>query len=100
MPENMKISSLSQEVVRRMVNTGEMVCQADRNEILEKYISKLEISGYSKFQTSRILVAGLKGYEAKLSRARKEGRDIHIEARKSLAARARKKLTEKENWFK
>ena len=100
LPENTKISSLSQEVVRRMLNTSEMVRQEERNAILETFITKLRVSGYRQEQTKRIVEAGLKGYEGKLEKARKSGEDIHRSSKSTENLRYSKKLLEKSNWFK
>ena len=39
--ENMKTASLSQEVICRMLNVSEEIPQNERNEVLEKFISKI-----------------------------------------------------------
>ena len=100
LPSNTKVSSLSQDVIRRMLNTCELVHQEERNEIVEKFISKLRRSGYQQEQIVDIVSSGLKGYERKLARARKEGKCIHREARSTIKERFRKKITGKKNWFK
>ena len=48
MSDNSKMSTLSQDLIRRMMNTSEMLEQGERDRIIEKYIVKLEISGYSR----------------------------------------------------
>ena len=100
LPDNTKISSLSQDVVRRMLNTSELVPQEERNNIVEKFISKLRRSGYRKDQVKEIIKAGLKGYERKLEKAKKEGKSVHRDAKSTSKLRFKKKLTAKTNWFK
>ena len=100
MAENTKISSLSQDLVRRMLNTSEMVSQVHRNDIIEKYAKKLERSGYSKVQRRRIIEAGLKGYQAKVEKSEKTGIELHRAAKSTIAARYKKKLLDKTNWFR
>ena len=100
MPEGGKIASLSQDVVRRMQNTSEMLGQQERNEIVNKYISKLTTSGYKEKQVKEIIENGLKGYERKLSKARKDGREIHREAAETISTRQRKKLMARTTWYK
>jgi hypothetical protein len=46
MPENMKMSTLNQELVRRMMNMSELVPMSLRLNIVDKYGQKLTDSGY------------------------------------------------------
>ena len=46
MPENMRMATLNQEMVRRMVNTSELVEMPVRIEIIDNYCQKLCDSGY------------------------------------------------------
>ena len=98
--ENMKTASLSQEVIRRMLNMSEEIPQEERNEVLEKFISKMETSGYSQEKIKNIVISGLKGYETKLKRARIEKRGIHRDGKSNLGARTRKKLMAKTTRYK
>ena len=100
MPENTKNSTLSQEIIRRMMNTSELVSQGDRNQIVENFIVKMRKSGYNKDQIRNIVISGLKGYQTKLERSRKEGKDLHRDARSTAGLRYKKKLLSKANWFK
>ena len=100
MPENCKISTLSQDLIRRMLNTSEMVTQQERDEIVENYVTKLVVSGYSLEQIRNIIVSGLKGYQTRLERAARDGTKLHRPTRSTLAARQKKKLLSKTNWYK
>ena len=100
MAENSKNSTLSQDLIRRMLNTSELVPQSERNTIIENYIKKLKISGYSQEQTRSIIISGLKGYQTKLERSRKSGIKLHRSAKTTVNSRYKKKLTEKTNWFR
>ena len=100
MAERSKISSLSQDVIRRLQNNCKDTCQAEKNAIIETYIRKLKISGYSKSQIKEIISSGLKGYVTKVERAEEEGRSFHRGATQTLAGRQKKKLTQKTNWYK
>ena len=55
-------------------------------------------SGYSLAQTRKIVIRGIKGYEAKLKRCK--GARIHRTASESGGSRTRKKLIGKSSWFK
>ena len=97
---NQKRASLSQEVIRRMLNTSELVSQTERDTILEKFISRMEKSGYSKKQIRDITMSGLKGYETKRKRAAETGQELHRSGASTLQKRYKKKLTAKTNWYK
>ena len=100
MPQNTKTSTLSQEIVRRMMNTSELVNQIERNQIIEKFIKKLRRSGYDEKQIRNIVESGLKGYQSKLERSIVEGRDLHRDDKSTAGSRFKKKLLAKSNWFK
>ena len=100
LPESTKFSSLSQDLIRRMLHTSEIVSQQERNIIIEKYVNKLTISGYRQDQVKKIVEAGLRGYQAKLEKARKSGVKLHRSGKSTENLRYKKKLLEKNNWFK
>ena len=58
MPENMRMSTLNQEMTRRMMNTCELLEDANRIKIIDKYCQKLCNSGYAKEQVRRVVVGG------------------------------------------
>ena len=74
--------------------------RVERNENIECYIRKLKKSGYSEAQVRKIIISGLKGYEAKLDRARKLDRDIHRDAVAAKEKKFRKKIMAKTSWFR
>ena len=100
LPENTKISSLAQEISRRMFNTSEEIPQEERNTIIENYISKMRRSGYRQDQIENIVKAGLIGYERKLEKARGSEQGIHRSAKSTEGLRYKKKLLGKTSWFK
>ena len=100
MPEKSKISTLAQDLIRRMINTSEMVSQEERDGIIENYIDRLAVSGYSKAQIREIVQSGLLGYQTKLIKAEKAGENLHRGAASTLAQRQKKKLLEKVTWYK
>ena len=67
MPEGTRRATLNQEMIRRMVNTSEMVGMTKRLEIIDKYAQKLINSEYTLEQTRNAIIGGLKGYERLLS---------------------------------
>ena len=68
---------LSQEVVRRMLNTSEKVSQEVRNKILEEFCNMLERSGYGEEVRHKIITRGLKGYENLRSLDRRWIKPLH-----------------------
>ena len=104
MPENMKVASLNQEVIRRMMNTSEDLDISVRTEVVDEYAQKLFNSGFKLDQTRNILVGGLTGYERKLSLSKDNNnpkwKPLHQPAGFNIQARRRTKLLGKSNWFK
>ena len=100
MSESAKISAMSQEVVRRMCNTSDIVDQEMRDDIVDAFSAKLTRSGYSKQQVRTVIESGLKGYQNKLARCAKKGEMLHRPATSTATSRNRKKLLGKTNWFK
>ena len=50
MPENSKMATLNQELVRRMMNTSEDLVIEERIIVVDNYCQKLSNSGYKKGQ--------------------------------------------------
>ena len=70
MPEGVRRATLNQELVRRMVNTSEMVDIVKRVAVVDTYAQKLINSEYSLKETRDVIIGGLKGYERLLSLSR------------------------------
>ena len=101
MPEDSKMRSLSNDLIRRMLNTSKRVSVDKRLEIVYNFAQKLFNSGYKFEQVRKICIAGLKGYEKLLKAIQKPGgRKLHRTSGDSSSARAQKKLTEKNEWFR
>ena len=97
--ENVKVASLSQDLVRRMMNTSELLSTEERVKVVNEYSDNVRASGYSAKQTKKLVEAGLTGYERKLRKAESEGRFIHRSASDGVESRQRKKLLGREEWF-
>ena len=104
MPENIKIATLNQEVNRRMINKSKDLDVAIRLEVLDDFAQKIVNSGYGLQQTKNIMLGGLKGYECKLKLSldttNPKWHPLHPPAKYNITARRRKKILEKNNWFK
>ena len=97
--EKTKVSSLSQELIRRMKNTSESIQDDVRIEIVNDYSYQLLSSGYSHVQTRDIVEAGLKGYENILKKCKKGETRLHRSAEEGAGRRMKKKLLGKSIWF-
>ena len=62
LPNRVKMSTLSQETVRRMRNNGRNVDRKERLDILNIYTQKLVRSGYNEGTRKEILECGITGY--------------------------------------
>ena len=100
MGENIKISSLTEEVVRRNKRTSLQVDISKRVEIMNEYHRKLERSGYGQDQIRSIITAGLVGFERIVQKAAKNGTNVNRSAKEGAADRYRKKLLSRQCWFK
>ena len=100
MEENSKIGILGNEVVWRMCNTWGEDMDEVRNEVIDNYAVKLQTSGYSVEQSRRIILSGLRGYEARVRRRTEEGLPLYRTSEDSGATRAKKKILGKSTWFK
>ena len=98
--ENIKISSLTQEVIRLSKNTSEDVPMKTRGNIIDSFLEQLILSGYSHHASRRIMVNGLRGYERIRKLAAKTGGFINRPARVGKDGMRLKKLLGKSNWFK
>ena len=100
MSENPKVQCLSNDLVRRLLNTREQLPNSYRTEVVDGYGRKLMTSGYTKEQTRRILVNGIKGYMNKVARRRRNGTRTHLTAEESSHGRIHKKLLGQTLWYK
>ena len=100
MPENNKIQVLSNEMVRRLLNTEGDLPKEEYTKIVDDYAQKLSNSGYSITQIRRIIVSGIRGYGGKVNRSKELGMELRRTAHRSQGARSIKKLTGKTTWFR
>ena len=101
----MRISSLTAEVMRRMMNVSELLPDSERVKVLDSYAQKMANSGYKLVTIRRVLIGGLKGYESRLARSKLKKSDarwksLHESSEASWGSRWRKKLLGKTTWFK
>ena len=99
LPEKSKISSLSNDMLRRMKNVSELLDQETRNIVVDNYARRLLMSGYKRDQVRQIAEAGLSGYERVVKLASQGKTRIHRSVASTSAARYKKKLVGKSTWF-
>ena len=90
--ENSKSQILANDLIRRLGNTDTRQPRSVLENVVDQFGRKLMTSGYSLIQARRITISGLKGWERKLERARREGRGIFRSSEDSLSGRIKKKL--------
>ena len=100
MAENPKQQILSNDLIRRLLNTSEELGAGAICKVVDQYAQDLLNSGFRKEQTRKILLNGIKGYEAKKKRRAAEGRSLRSTAQGSRGSRIKKKLLGKSNWYK
>ena len=100
MADSAKEAILSQEVLRRMLNTSEEESQTTRDNILKKFEERMKISGYDTPQRGKIMKRGLIGYEKMKEDCRRKIRPLHRPGSTTTAVRYKKKLLGKCNWYK
>ena len=70
--ENTKVASLTQEVVRVMLNCSEDLEDSKRVEHINNLSVKMKTSGYNTQFIRKVMLAGIKSYEKKLKNSRLE----------------------------
>ena len=100
MAENPKLQILSNDLIRRLLNTSEELGVGARCTVVDQYAQKLLNSGFRREQTRKILLNGIKGCEANKQRRAAEGRSLRSTAQGSRGSRIKKKLLGKSSWYK
>ena len=100
MGEDANVQVVSNDLVRRLLNSSEDLGKAAKIKIVDEYTQKLANSGYKGEQLKKIITNGIKGYEGKRRRALIAGRELHRTAKESQGARAKKKLLSRTTWFR
>ena len=99
LPNRMKLTVLSQEVIRRERNTSRLVDLNVRHEIRNKFMMKLRKSGYGPKQRVKIMLSGLRGYYWMCENEDIGGRRINQTRSEGASVRRIKKTIGKTNWF-
>ena len=100
LPEKMKMTTLSQEVIRIMRNISRECKIDERIKSLDKFMTKLKLSGYGKKQREDILKAGVLGYYRKVEREEMGKGHMNRPREEGEEERELDKLLGASNWYK
>ena len=103
--DSTKLSSLSQEVVRRLLNTSRRLEDTVRMETLETFSQKMRNSGHTMGYIEKALLSGITNYERKvnnsnLPRTHHPYKPLHMDSNYKAVGRWKKKVMAKETWYK
>ena len=76
-PWQTKRSTLTQEGVRRLLNTSSNSSEMIRNTIMEQWDHKMNLSGYDRKFRSSVIKSAVQSYNSKLVIAREGGRPVY-----------------------
>ena len=91
-----KRANLSQEVIRCLLNTSQVINHKVKEDIIRDFITKLKTSGYIRTQIREILRSVVVGFITKLEPRRYR----HRRGKETEPGRRLKKLTDKSSWFR
>ena len=94
-----KITTLSEELGRRLVNMDLLHTDEERKEIVVDFIQKLNDSGYRHIHRQEILRSGCRKYYRRLIQHVTGGRKLYRAEEEMKASRIVKKL-QNQTWFK
>ena len=100
LPQRMKITTLTAEIIRREKNTSRSVGEARRRQILSKMMVKMKRSGYDERMRRRVLVAGRVGYKRMVQNEEGGGRKVNRPRWDGEKERRLRKIGAKSNWYK
>ena len=100
MPENIKRATLVQGGITRLLNTSVELGKSKQIEVLDKYMKKLQTSGYTQKVRLEILKSILKGWENIVKNDQSGKRPLHRSRDFNQEARLKEKSDKKLNWYK
>ena len=92
MEHNTKMGIMANEVIRRLLNMGGDIGKEEKWEALDGYAVKLLTSGYTLDVARRVILSGIRGFEAKVTRREQGGIPLYRTAEESGKSRNRKKI--------
>ena len=100
MGEKPKITSLVQEVIRRLRNTSREAGQEERDVVLTKFARKLYVSGWVEGKKKEILLSVIKGYQKQLGLDQRGLRKLYRPQEEGRTKRVQQKLNGRAEWFR
>ena len=100
MPQQVKITSMVQEVIRRKRNFSRMVPEEEVKWEMSRFCAKMKRSGYSEGVRRDVLLSGIKGYEKMLRNEREGRRKLYRKQEEGKELRWAMKIKGKETWYK
>ena len=91
---------LANDMMWRLFTPKEELGAAYRGAVVDQYGAKWMRSGYTREQTRKILLHGIKGFENKRRSRISQRRSLRRTAKMSMRDRHKKKLLERSNWYK
>ena len=100
-----KLSTLTQDVVRRLLHTSRRLEDSSRMEALEKLSQKMVNSEHRPNYIKRVMQAGWMSYTAKLKNSQLPQnhpayKPLHLGTKFDSYGRWKKKVMARENWYK
>ena len=98
-PENMKVATMSSEIVRRLKTTSEFLSKDTFCDILETFMDELAEMGYGLDWRKRVLVSSIRGYMRVLRKVENGEVTRNREGYMTKGHRRYKKFCGKTEWF-
>ena len=98
-PENMKVSTVSSEILRRLKNTSEHVGKELNEKILTRYMDELSAMEYSSLWREKMLESTVRGYMKILRKVEDGETDRHRAGYKTSRHRRYKRLCGISEWY-
>ena len=96
-----KFQILSNDLTRRLSNIlVEAVSFQEILGVIDQFSQELKSSGYCVKQAREIVMSGVRGWKARARKRELRGQDFYRTAQSTLQERTRRKLMEKETWYK
>ena len=100
MPENMKRTVLTQEVVRTLRNTKSSLPWETKVRHLNNFSERMKMSGYSESYRFQVIKSGVQGFDKMQDIENSGGRPINRPRFWEDDQRQKKKESKKKNWFR
>ena len=101
MATQQKFKILANDLNRRLSNIKHSaVTKSEIKTKIEQFINELKSSGYDRNQAQTIVCSGIRGYRNKIRKRKRQNIPFYRLGENTIEDRMRKKVIEKENWYK